>query len=498
MLLGIETEYALSASGDVSAWNNRERLAAALLDLARKQIPNLPDWNAPGIYLQNASRLYIDCGAHPELSTPECTSPADVVRYALAGERILVELMADFGKRHPGATVSLTRCNVDYSGSQNTWGCHESYLHRSQTAHVEAQIVPHLVTRLVYTGAGGFDNRCARPRFLLSPRVTHLQRPVSNESTHERGIFHTKNEPLCSGGYRRLHILCGESLCSQLASYLKVGTTALIVRLIDAGVCGGDGLTFMDPVKAMRRFAADPSCRRKATLESRRRVTAIDVQRHYLENVEAQLGASFLPPWAYEVCRVWRAVLDRLEKDPESLSTTLDWCIKLALFRDWARGRGVDWDQVPNAPELRAPLCEIDTRFGRLGPHGIFEALEGAGALDQRLARLGSVSQAVSEPPAGSRAQARGRAVRELQGHGRYRACWEGILEPKTGRFLDMSDPFDAEPSWRERPVDPVARSDRGDSRNPVADSFRRVTERLLAQRARRRPPGSDGDSTPF
>ncbi len=495
MLLGIETEYALSASGDVSAWNNRERLAAALLALARKQIPNLPDWNAPGIYLQNASRLYIDCGAHPELSTPECTSPADVVRYALAGERILVELMADFGKRHPGATMSLTRCNVDYSGSHSTWGCHESYLHRSQTAHVEAQIVPHLVTRLVYTGAGGLDNRCARPRFLLSPRVTHLQRPVSNESTHERGIFHTKNEPLCSGGYRRLHILCGESLGSQLAFYLKVGTTALIVRLIDAGVCGGERLTFVNPVKAMHTFAADPSCRRKATLESRRLVTAIDVQRHYLENVEAHLGASFLPPWTYDVCRVWRAVLDRMEENPESLSTTLDWCIKLALFRDWVRGRGVDWEELSKHSELRAPLCEIDTRFGRLGPGGIFTALERAGALDHRLARLGSVSQAVTEPPTGSRAQARGRAVRELQGRGRYQVCWEGILEHKTGRILDMTDPFDVEPVWRGDSVGSVRRGDSGIS---VSDSFRRATARLRAQRERTRPPGSDGDSTPF
>ena len=146
-------------------------------------------------------------------------------------------------------------------------------------------------------------------------------------------------------------------------------------------------------------------------------------------------------------------------------------------------------------PELRAPLCEIDTRFGRLGPRGIFEALEGTGALDHRLARLGSVSQAVTEPPAGSRAQARGRAVRELQGHGRYRACWEGILEPKTGRFLDMTDPFDAEPSWRGEPVEPGGR---GDSAHPAADSFRRAMARLLAQRARTRPPGSDGDATPF
>ena len=57
----------------------------------------------------------------------------------------------------PNEQVNLLRCNVDYSGVPSTWGCHESYMHRvANPVAVPPQIVPHLVSRIIYTGAGGF------------------------------------------------------------------------------------------------------------------------------------------------------------------------------------------------------------------------------------------------------------------------------------------------------------------------------------------------------
>ena len=114
-----------------------------------------------------------------------------------------------------------------------------------------------LVSRIVFTGAGGFDNRAPGLQFLLSPRVPHLVRVVSNESMHTRGIFHTKDEPLCGGGYRRLHVLCGEALCSEASTWLRVATTALVVCLAEAGVDVSRSVQLTAPLGALRAFAAD-------------------------------------------------------------------------------------------------------------------------------------------------------------------------------------------------------------------------------------------------
>src|SRR5437762_13076927 len=121
--------------------------------------------------------------------------------------------------------------------------------------------MPHLVSRVVYTGAGGFNNLSKGIEFTLSPRVAHLNRGVSGESTHHRGIFHTKGETLAGHDYQRLHLLCGESVCSETAAWLKLGTTALIVAMVDAGLSPGDAVQPRSPLDAIRTFARDPTCK---------------------------------------------------------------------------------------------------------------------------------------------------------------------------------------------------------------------------------------------
>jgi proteasome accessory factor A len=172
--------------------------------------------------------MYVDCGLHPEICTPECANPWDAVRYIQAGHRTLAGLAAAIESAStPGTEILCFRGNVDYSGTQATWGCHESYLHRIPLDALQPQVIPHLVTRLIYTGAGGFNPLSNGLEFTLSPRVAHIELVVSRSSTNERGIWHTKSESLCSG-YSRLHVLCGESLCSETATFLKIGATALM------------------------------------------------------------------------------------------------------------------------------------------------------------------------------------------------------------------------------------------------------------------------------
>ncbi len=456
MLFGMETELAFATRPrEVGTASSGRALLGDLYRLASRRVASLPEEHGEGMFLANGARFYLDRGDHPEVCTPECQSPVDVVRWQLACEKILAELTAEIEKRHPETEVSLYRCNVDYSGSGKTWGCHESYQHRRTHVEMAPQLIPHLVSRLVYTGAGGFDNTREDLQFLISPRVPHLVREVGGD-TPERGIYNTRDEPLSEGGFHRLHVICGESLCSELGNYLKLGTTALVVRLVDAGVCRGSDLALESPIGAMRAFALDPTGRARATLVDGRRLGALEIQAEYLEMVEAHLGAAFMPAWAAPLCQRWRRVLEQLASGPEALATSLDWAIKLALFRDRADRSGEGRRGLQRGSGISAELCEIDTRFGELSVRSLFHALDEAGVLTHRIPERGSVADAMLQPPAGARAEARGRAIRELhRERRRYRCRWDAIRDLREPRVLDLGDPFATEGRWTARSAHP-------------------------------------------
>jgi proteasome accessory factor A len=505
LLFGVETEYAvtgISPSGSVS----REGILRTLTELARERLVQLPDLHSTGgVFLGNGGRMYVDCGLHPEICTPECANPWDAARYIQAGNRILAGLAAAVESAcAPGTEILCFRGNVDYSGTQATWGCHESYLHRIPLDTLQPQVVPHLVTRLIYTGAGGFNPLSKGLEFTLSPRVAHIELVVSRSSTNERGIWHTKSESLCSG-YSRLHVLCGESLCSETATFLKIGATALIVAMADAGLTPGDAVKLADPLEAMRMIAGDVTCKRPLRMADGSSMTALAVQRHFLEMAEAHVSASFMPAWAAEVCRRWRAVLDQLEDAPTAVNKTLDWGIKQALYADQARSMGIRWEDLPFwnnvieqcegalAPRTgrakaipletavqtmrriprelafiepilkfrgyqwndlktvlgsRQKFFEIDTRFGQIGPKGIFESLDLAGVLQHRVSGVDNIEHAMAEPPAVGRGRIRGRVIQRLAGAGNARCDWQNIIDYSEGRMLNLSDPFASEESW--------------------------------------------------
>jgi proteasome accessory factor A len=495
-LIGIETEYALSAVDARGARVNHGQVLDALMRNARQRFRHLPDELARGMFLENGARFYIDCGGHPEFTTPECSNPWDAVRYIRAGEAMLLQL-AD-------RRTSIFRCNVDYVTGA-AWGMHENYMHQADPRLLPKQMIPHLVSRIIYTGAGGFVNQSPGLEFTLSPRAAHLEVPTSHDSTTNRPIFHTKDEDLCDGRYHRLHLVCGESLCSDLATWLRMGTTALVLALCEAGVRPGEKVGLRNPVLAMRAFADDPTCRATAEASGGRRLSALAIQRHYLELAEAHVGHALMPTWAPEVCRRWRAVLDALESGWESMATTLDWAIKLALYRDRTRRRDLPWESLepwtfvaksltaalqaksptsrltaelalsPDGPivhdawalndmlddagldwsglgpflRTRDELREIDTRFGQLGPEGLFARLDAAGALTHRVEGIDDIDRAVATPPDVPRARVRGELVRTLAGSAlRYACDWDGVWDDESGNWVDLSDPFAASSGW--------------------------------------------------
>lgn len=509
-MLGLETEYAFTALGHGGQSPDGETALRRLLQLARSKLPHLPGMHSTGIALTNSSCIYMDTGSHIEVATAECLDPWDVVRYRVAGERILADLAQSLAAEDPRISeAAFFKCNVGYA-SRTTWGCHESHLHRGDPAVFSREIIPHLVSRIIYSGPGGWNPQSPGLEFMLSPRVVYLVKTVSANSTCDRGIFHTKDEPLCQEGYHRLHILCGESLCSETASWLKIGTTALVVAMIEAGLRPADGVELHCPLEAMRTFSRDPECKAVAGLARWQSTTALAIQRHYLAQAEAHADEPFMPPWAHEVCREWQAVLGRLEEGaPCSVATVLDWAIKLALYKDrvcrrgfswealalWTRvmaaltralegtgheherlsldfilskgspvastvegltplmrANGLSWDGLEAFVTLREELFEADWRFGQLGQNGIFAALDRAAVLDHHLEGVDNIEDALVHPPAAGRAHLRGECVKRFAGSGRYVCDWDRISDTEEGWVLDLSDPFETEERWQRLP----------------------------------------------
>lgn len=510
LLFGLETEYAIGAVGTRGTVADRAAFVMALIMVAQETYPHLADETLRGLFLPSGARFYVDAGNHPEMSTPECDNPWDVVRYTMAGHRIVTTLAAEIDRRRGHARTTVFRTNVDYL-TGHSFGSHESYGHRAPPALLAEQIVPHLASRVIYTGGGGFDARSPGIDFLLSPRAAHIVRRQSSESTHDRGIIHTKDEPLRGGGFHRLHLICGETSCSELSAWLRVGTTALIVALVDAGQRPAGAINLDDPLRALHAFAADPRGTATAATAGGSPLTAVAIQRQYLAAVEAHLPEHILPPWAGDVCARWRAVLDDLEQGTAQAATALDWAIKLPLYRERARLRGFDWDalpawsdiiarmrlawvrssrgtepfqveaalerdspiadevakltrqvhaarrgweELPRLLALRDELCEIDLRFGQLGDDGIFNRLDAAGLLTHHVDGIDRIDVAMTEPPNVRSAQRRAQLVRELAPHGhRYHCDWVCVRDHHEERYLDLSDPG-AEPTWSTTPPD--------------------------------------------
>jgi proteasome accessory factor A len=514
-MFGVESEYAIAGVKGKDALRHDD-MVNRLVQAARRRLLHLQDAGSPcGIFLENGARFYIDCGLHPEMTMPECTTPWELARYIKAGERTLESLAREVQTEYGAAAeIMCFRCNVDYSGSGSTWGCHESYLHRAHPSSLPDQLIPHLVTRVIYTGAGGFNPVVNWPEFCVAPRLMHIQQVVSGDSTGNRGIFHTKNESLCGNGYNRLHILCGESLCSQTAIMLKIGVTALIVALAEAGLRPANNVSLSAPLDALHVVSADIACKRPLGLLAGGQATALEIQRHLLARAERNLA--LLPPWAGEICALWRQTLDRLEGAPDGVATLLDWAIKLRLFQDRARrhgipferfpflnsmvrrlsaalaatpGRGKDirisllpgpespipeeaarirlvlaqsglaWSDLEKFLKVRDEFYQIDTRFGQLGPRGIFEELDRCGAVDHRVAGIDGVDEAMRNPPAVGRAAIRGEVIRRMSGQMKAGCEWQGIVG-EDGRSLDLSDPFADQEVWTDPhappPGDPV------------------------------------------
>jgi Pup amidohydrolase len=387
------------------------------------------DLGLANVILHNGARLYVD-HAHPEYSAPECTNPLAVVIWDKAGERIMAEAAAKAATIPGTQPIQLYKNNTDNKGV--SYGTHENYLMRRSTpfADIVRNLTPFFVSRQVICGAGrvgiGADGRGTG--FQLSQRADFFEVEVGLETTLKRPIINTRDEPHADPEkYRRLHVIIGDANLSEVATYLKMGTTALVLAMIEDRFFPFD-LSLDAPVADLRAVSHDPTLKYLVTLRDGRKMTAVQLQTEYLElarkYVEDRYGAN-ADKMTLDVLERWESVLTRLAEDPMQLSRELDWVAKLELLEGYRRRDNLEWD----APKLQLfDLQYADVRLDR----GLYNRLAARGRM-VRLTDEDKIARAVDNPPEDTRAYFRGRCLRQYA-ESVAAASWDSVIFDVPGR----------------------------------------------------------------
>ncbi|MBY6364893.1 depupylase/deamidase Dop [Rhodococcoides corynebacterioides] len=384
---------------------------------------------AANMILTNGARLYVD-HAHPEYSAPEVRDPLDAVIWDKAGERVM-EAAARHASSVPGAPrLQLYKNNVDGKGA--SYGTHENYLMSRETpfSAIVAGLSPFFASRQVFTGSGrvGLGQSGDEPGFQLSQRADYIEVEVGLETTLKRGIINTRDEPHADADkYRRLHVIIGDANLAEMATYLKVGTTALVLDIVEAGVDLSD-LQLARPVTAVHRISHDPTLRTTVALADGRELTALALQRIYLERVSRHLDSrGERDVRADDVVEKWAMILDKLERDPMECATLLDWPAKLRLLEGFRTRENLGW----SAPRLHlVDLQYSDVRLDK----GLYNRLVARGSME-RLVTEQQVMDAVSTPPSDTRAYFRGECLRRF-GSDIAAASWDSVIFDLGGESL--------------------------------------------------------------
>jgi proteasome accessory factor A len=381
------------------------------------------DLGLANIILTNGARLYVD-HAHPEYSAPEVTTPLDVVRWDKAGEQIMLDASRAAARLPGNPQITLYKNNTDNKGA--SYGAHENFLMRRSTpfADVVKHLTPFFVSRQVVAGAGrvGIGQDGHTHGFQISQRADFFETEVGLETTLKRPIINTRDEPHADADkYRRLHVIIGDANLAEVSTYLKLGTTSLVLAMIEERFITRD-LAVDGPVAALRAVSHDPTLKHRITLKDGRQLTAIQLQLEYLDlakkYVEDRFGAD-ADPQTVDVLARWESVLDRLERDPMLCAGELDWVAKLKLLQSYRDRDGLEWDD--------AKLHLIDLQYADIRPEkGLYHRLVNAGRIE-RLLDTGSVETAMHEPPTDTRAYFRGRCL-EKYADSVAAASWDSVI----------------------------------------------------------------------
>ncbi|WP_099333036.1 depupylase/deamidase Dop [Actinomyces minihominis] len=388
------------------------------------------------IVLTNGARFYVD-HAHPEYSSPESLNALDAVLWDKAGDEVarrVMKMREDRGE----APLVLLKNNVDGKGA--TYGSHENY-QVERAADLDDLIrfsIPFLVTRQIFCGSGrvGLGQRSERAGFQISQRADYVENDIGLETTFNRPIFNTRDEPHANHHFwRRVHVIGGDANLFDVSALLRLGTTSLVLRAIEAGTTmEWENLDIDNPVEAVQEVSGDLTLKRELTMRSGESATALHIQRRYRDLViDALEGA--LSEVDQQVVRRWGEVLDLLEEDPLSAAAQVEWVGKYLLLDRQRTRLGVEWDD----PRIIA----MDLQWSDLRPEkSLVEVLRRAGMVEELFSEE-QISAAADTPPPGTRALVRGNEVRDNP-HLEY-ASWTSLVSRHpSGKHLvrvPLADP---------------------------------------------------------
>ena len=390
------------------------------------------------LVLTNGARFYND-HTHPEYSTPECRSVADVVAHDRAGERIVFRASQKRNQDLHSYPVRLYKNNTDFHG--HSYGCHDNYLvsRGIPFENLSNGLMPFLVTRQIVVGAGKVgveaqEQAIVGGAFQISQRADFMETLCSVDTMHDRPILNTRDEPHADRQkFRRLHLIVGDANMCEYATALKIGTTRVVLDMIERGIY--PAIELDDPVSAIKAVSHDPALAVMLACKSRSALTALDVQRRYVDAAaKALLGTDAETDW---ILNEWSDVLDQLRRDRSRLVGRVDWVTKYWLLETFIEAENLEWTDPW--------LASLDLEYHNIDPDaGLFLALEAAGNT-RRVCDESQIEAAVHSGPANTRGGIRGLCVSRFRD--RIQSIqWEriifkgGIIKPRT---LEMGDLFD-------------------------------------------------------
>ncbi len=434
-IFGLENEYGVTCT-----LRGQRRLSPD--EVARYLFRRVVSWGrSSNVFLENGARLYLDVGSHPEYATPECDSILDLVAHDKAGERILEQLVqsAEARLREEGirGVVFLFKNNTDSAG--NSYGCHENYLtsRRDDFAHYAEVLIPFLVSRQIYAGAGKVLQTARGAMYCISQRAEHIWEGVSSATTRSRPIINTRDEPHADAErYRRLHVIVGDSNMSEYATFLKVGATSILLRMLeDPGVVLRD-MTLENPIRAIREISHDTTLRRRVRLANGREASALEIQSEYLNRAKRYQETRGLSPLEDQALAMWEHCLTGLESDPWSLDRECDWVIKHHLIERYRSKNQI--------PLTHPKVALIDLQYHDVNrQRGLFYKMQNAG-LVERTCTDEAIDTAIEQPPQTTRARLRGEFIRRAKERRRdFTVDWVHLkLNDQAQRTVLCKDPF--------------------------------------------------------
>jgi proteasome accessory factor A len=436
-IFGLENEYGVTCT-----FRGQRRLSPD--EVARYLFRRVVSWGrSSNVFLKNGARLYLDVGSHPEYATPECDDLVDLVTHDKAGERTLEGLLMDAERRLReegiAGDIYLFKNNTDSAG--NSYGCHENYLvgRHGEFSRLADVLIPFLVTRQIVCGAGKVLQTPRGAVYCVSQRAEHIWEGVSSATTRSRPIINTRDEPHADAErFRRLHVIVGDSNMSETTALLKIGTTDLVLRMIEAGVVMRD-LTLENAIRAIREVSHDVSGRRRIKLANGREASALEIQLEYYAKARDFVQRRGTDATAERVLDLWERTLKAVETgDLDSVEREIDWVTKLKLIERY---------RAKHDLPLSSPrIAQIDLAYHDVSRRrGLYYLLERRGAVDRVTTDL-RIFEAKSVPPQTTRARLRGDFIKRAQEKRRdFTVDWVHLkLNDQAQRTVLCKDPFRA------------------------------------------------------